>query len=97
MVAVVVVLLQAAQSSDSGDSSLLKQAWGMVMFLFLGWFALSIVESFAQQHQARVDEQTRAKLRRQWTKEIQQGGAAPGAVAGKADADAGTNGHAKED
>jgi len=46
----------AHHAGEEAQESILKQAWGYVMFALIGWFALSCVNQFAQSYQADLDE-----------------------------------------
>ncbi|GAB9470052.1 hypothetical protein Gpo141_00007308 [Globisporangium polare] len=55
---------QAAAEHASGEaakSSLISQAGSLLMVLFIGYFAVSCIEQFAQQHAAEEDEKTLTK------------------------------------
>lgn len=42
----------------------LKQVWGFVMMLFIGWFLSSMITSLAQQHAAELDGKKNAHLKK---------------------------------
>jgi hypothetical protein len=54
----------AAQAGPQQESWL-GWAWGTFMLLFIGFFLMSIVNSFAQQHQLKLDKAARDKLKGQ--------------------------------
>ncbi len=44
-----------AEAGVEKPQSVLQQVWGLIMVLFIGGFVKSIIDSFAQQKQAEID------------------------------------------
>eukprot|EP01118_Nematostelium_gracile_P017497 TRINITY_DN748_c0_g1_i1.p1 TRINITY_DN748_c0_g1~~TRINITY_DN748_c0_g1_i1.p1 ORF type:complete len:398 (-),score=89.07 TRINITY_DN748_c0_g1_i1:28-1221(-) len=44
------------------EESILKKAWGFIMFAFIAFFVVSCIEQFAQQKQSEIDDEELQKL-----------------------------------